>query len=228
MKVTNKQRGKGSLDGDKDQTTPYPRPTGVYDNEFNPPVNRWPDVINNPAPDRWRDFTGTNQGSPPYAGKRRRYTVGSLTPIRDVGIRGARGLSAFVRGLPLPSWSYHLDLPLSLAVPVRESHHAPTTTTAQDEELMPRVEEQSYVVYSKQAAVARGWTDAYHQRRLFNRKDPIDKVKSFSFTTTLGRMLHKSSKPPFKSSNGKLYSTRRTLRILHQPITTFSAPCQTI
>ncbi|UYV65305.1 hypothetical protein LAZ67_3003889 [Cordylochernes scorpioides] len=29
------------------------------------------------------------------------------------------------------SWSYHLDLPLSLAVPVRESHHAPTTTTAQ-------------------------------------------------------------------------------------------------
>ncbi|UYV70496.1 Transposase [Cordylochernes scorpioides] len=29
---------------------------------------RWPDVINNPAPDRWRDFTGTNQDSPPYAG----------------------------------------------------------------------------------------------------------------------------------------------------------------
>ncbi|UYV72102.1 hypothetical protein LAZ67_9001813 [Cordylochernes scorpioides] len=42
------------------------------------------------------------------------------------------------------------------------------------------------------------------------KKDPIDKVKSFSFTTTLGRMLHKSSKPPFKSSNGKFYSTRRT------------------
>ncbi|UYV78167.1 hypothetical protein LAZ67_16000353 [Cordylochernes scorpioides] len=28
----------------------------------------WPDVVNNPAPDRWRDFTGTNQDSPPYAG----------------------------------------------------------------------------------------------------------------------------------------------------------------
>ncbi|UYV69921.1 hypothetical protein LAZ67_7001208 [Cordylochernes scorpioides] len=39
----------------------------VYDNEFNHPVNRWPDVINNPAPDRWRDLTGTNQDSPPYA-----------------------------------------------------------------------------------------------------------------------------------------------------------------
>ncbi|UYV77322.1 hypothetical protein LAZ67_15000502 [Cordylochernes scorpioides] len=68
---------------------------------------------------------------------------------------------------------------------------------------------------------------ASRENSLFNRKDPIDKVKSFSFTTTLGRMLHKSSKPPFKSSNGKFYSTRRTLRTLHQPISTFSAPCTT-
>ncbi|UYV77321.1 hypothetical protein LAZ67_15000497 [Cordylochernes scorpioides] len=54
-----------------------------------------------------------------------------------------------------------------------------------------------------------------------NRKERIDKVKSFSFMTTLGRMLHKSSKPPFKSSNGKFYSTRRSLRTLHQPIHLF-------
>ncbi|UYV83501.1 hypothetical protein LAZ67_23001249 [Cordylochernes scorpioides] len=69
---------------------------------------------------------------------------------------------------------------------------------------------------------------ACHQHRAINnvfhaedtpkpriKKDPIDKVKSFSFTTTLSRMLHKSSKLPFKSSNGKFYSTRRTLRTSH-------------
>ncbi|UYV81888.1 hypothetical protein LAZ67_21000041 [Cordylochernes scorpioides] len=53
----------------------------------------------------------------------------------DAVIRSARASATpVVRLRPWStssSLSYHLDLPLSLVVPVRESHHAPTTTTAQ-------------------------------------------------------------------------------------------------
>lgn len=57
-------------------------------------------------------------------------------------------------------------------------------------------------------------------------KRPDRQGQTILFTTTLGPMLHKSSKPHSKSSNGKFFSTRRILRTLRQPITTFSAPCQ--